>query len=228
MAETLLLRLAAPMQSWGRRSRFGYRDTGIEPSKSAVVGLLAAALGRRRDDPIDDLDELRFGVRVDQPGVVERDFHTAADVAKYGGGTEALVSYRFFIADAVFLVGLTGDGELLHRLAGSLESPVFQLFLGRKAFVPTPPLVLGVVAGELETVLAEHPWLATARAVRRAGDDRDPLRVVVEDTFAAAHSTDQDAIRSFSTREFRDRPVRTFVATPPREPVPEWATGGRQ
>ena len=40
----LLLRLAGPMQAWGTQSRFTVRDTGLEPSKSGVIGLLCAAL----------------------------------------------------------------------------------------------------------------------------------------------------------------------------------------
>lgn len=47
---TLLLRLAAPLQSWGSDSKFETRKTDREPTKSGVVGLLAAALGLRRDD----------------------------------------------------------------------------------------------------------------------------------------------------------------------------------
>ena len=47
---TLLLRLAGPMQSWGTQSRFTIRDTGYEPSKSGVIGLLCAALGKPRDE----------------------------------------------------------------------------------------------------------------------------------------------------------------------------------
>lgn len=42
---TLLMRLAGPLQSWGTTSRFDQRDTGKEPSKSGVIGLMAAALG---------------------------------------------------------------------------------------------------------------------------------------------------------------------------------------
>ena len=45
----LLMRLAGPMQSWGTRSRFSNRDTGLEPSRSGVIGLLCAALGRPRE-----------------------------------------------------------------------------------------------------------------------------------------------------------------------------------
>src|SRR5260370_17357943 len=77
---TLLLRLAAPMQSWGTQSRFVVRDTGLEPSKSGVIGLLCAALGRPREAPMEDLARLRMGVRVDRGGVMQTDYHTA------GGG----------------------------------------------------------------------------------------------------------------------------------------------
>lgn len=47
---TLLLRLAAPLQAWGADSKFETRKTGREPTKSGVIGLLAAALGLRRDE----------------------------------------------------------------------------------------------------------------------------------------------------------------------------------
>ncbi|MCC6313005.1 MAG: type I-E CRISPR-associated protein Cas5/CasD, partial [Thermomicrobiales bacterium] len=82
---TLLLRLAGPMQAWGTQSRFTERDTGLEPSKSGVIGLLCAALGRERTDPVDDLAALTMAVRVDIEGVVRRDFQTVLDVAEFGG-----------------------------------------------------------------------------------------------------------------------------------------------
>ena len=47
---TLLLRLAAPLQSWGASSKFGRRATEREPTKSGVIGLVAAALGIRRTE----------------------------------------------------------------------------------------------------------------------------------------------------------------------------------
>ena len=73
----LLLRLAGPLQSWGVKSRFTVRATELAPTKSGIIGMLAAAVGRRRTDPIEDLLSLRFGVRKDQPGRVIRDFNTA-------------------------------------------------------------------------------------------------------------------------------------------------------
>lgn len=73
---TLLLRFAAPLQSWGIDSKFDTRKTGREPSKSGVVGLLAAALGYRRDeaDKLNTLNALRFGVRTDREGKLLCDF----------------------------------------------------------------------------------------------------------------------------------------------------------
>ncbi len=69
---TLLLRLAGPLQAWGTESRFNTRQTGPLPSKSGVIGLLAAALGLSRDADLSALRELRFGVRTDQSGELLR------------------------------------------------------------------------------------------------------------------------------------------------------------
>ena len=76
---TLLLRLAAPLQSWGTDSKFEVRKTGREPTKSGVVGLLAAAMGIGREEPerLEPLNRLRFGVRVDQEGSLLVDYHIA-------------------------------------------------------------------------------------------------------------------------------------------------------
>src|SRR5690554_5614048 len=98
---TLLLRLAAPMQGWGVDT-FERRGTERIPTKSGVVGLLASALGRRRNESIDDLTKLRFGVRVDREGTLLRDFHTARSQKS------AYVTIRYYLSDAVFLVGLEG------------------------------------------------------------------------------------------------------------------------
>ena len=74
---TLLMRLAAPLQSWGVDAKFDRRGTERTPTKSGVIGLVAASLGRRRNENVMDLQTLRFGVRVDREGVLLRDYHTA-------------------------------------------------------------------------------------------------------------------------------------------------------
>src|SRR5690554_4641662 len=75
----LLLRLEGPLQSWGTRARWDVRDTAREPTRSGIIGLLAAALGYGRGDPriVDDLEGgLEIGVRVEREGEVLDDYHT--------------------------------------------------------------------------------------------------------------------------------------------------------
>ena len=164
----LLLRLAGPMQAWGDSSRFSRRDTRMVPSKSGVLGLLAAADGRRRTDPIEDLAGLRFGVRVDQPGALQRDFQTAIN---WETGQSMPLSYRYYVADAVFLAGVEGEATLLEALEERLNSPRFPLFLGRRSCPVTEPVCLGVFEGELETELRAQPWLASRWYRRRQGPE---------------------------------------------------------
>lgn len=153
---TLLLRLAAPLQSWGADSKFEIRKTEREPTKSGVIGLLAAALGLRRDDAagLQPLCGLRFGVRVDREGALLEDFHTAGNptprqvqaARRKGKAPDApYVTRRHYLADAVFLVGLESEDEaLLQKLAWALGHPAYPLFLGRRSCPPTLPLCLGL------------------------------------------------------------------------------------
>jgi CRISPR system Cascade subunit CasD len=154
---TLLLRLAAPLQSWGVASKFDTRDTAREPTKSGVIGLLAAALGRRRTEGLDDLKALRFGVRIDQPGTLLRDFHTA----RLNEKDPPFVTTRYYLADAVFLVGLEGEDYFLQELAAALKNPVFPLYFGRRSCPPVGQLVLGLRKQELRQALEEEPWQAS-------------------------------------------------------------------
>ncbi|MCK8678375.1 type I-E CRISPR-associated protein Cas5/CasD [Streptomyces lichenis] len=234
MSHVLLIRLAAPLQSWGVASRFWRRDTHSRPTKSGVIGLCAAALGLPREAPSDDpgdppgpdplaeLAPLRFGVRADHPGKPVRDYHTvgagryplrprdlatdhrraaaalavgeeADDLAQGGepsphlvrpfgrkelagwygapkriaadplSGTlvsaevrrKALITERWYLADATFLVGLEGedkDRALLERIGHALEHPRRLLWLGRKSCPPSGQLALGVWPGRLREV----------------------------------------------------------------------------
>ncbi len=170
----LLLKLAGPLQSWGSGSRFTERGTQHEPTKSGIVGLLAAALGRRRTEPVDDLAVLRFGVRIDQPGSFEDDFQTEhkrkwdPDSAKWvfdaSKGGSLPLTHRHYLADAVFVAALEGDDELLRACAGALDSPAFPLFLGRRSCPPASRVLLGVSEDKtLLEALKHHPWEASAR-----------------------------------------------------------------
>lgn len=165
----LLLRLDGPLQAWGDASRFVKRHTRAEPTKSGVIGLLAAAQGRRRTDPIEDLAALRFGVRVDQRGRLVRDFQTA--IRRGPGKPEPMpLSYRYYLADAAFVAGVEGDRKLLEGLAAAIESPVFPLYLGRRACPPSEHGVsLGLHQAGLEEGLRSADWLARPWYRRQQG-----------------------------------------------------------
>lgn len=160
----LLLRLAGPMQSWGDSSQFIHRDTRRYPTKSGVLGLLAAAQGRRRVDPVEDLANLRFGVRVDQPGTIMSDFHTAHTK---GFDKPPVVSYRQYLTDAVFVAGVEGEAGLITALGEAVQRPSFPLFLGRRSCPVEGQLYLGQVDGPLDAALASVPWQASEWHRRR-------------------------------------------------------------
>ncbi|WP_019536645.1 type I-E CRISPR-associated protein Cas5/CasD [Paenibacillus ginsengihumi] len=151
---TLLLRLAAPLQSWGSDAKFERRGTERVPTKSGVIGMIAAALGRRRHESVEDLLRLRFGVRVDREGALLRDFHTARrDKLAY-------VTHRYYLADAVFLVGLEGSEEQLTAIDRALRQPAYPLFLGRRSCPPEGRVSLGIRSGRpLLSALQEEPPL---------------------------------------------------------------------
>lgn len=169
---TLLLRLEGPMQSWGTTSRFDQRDTGKEPSKSGVIGLLAAALGYDRENwkNVEPLTRLRMGVRHDRPGVLKRDYQTAGcatpkEIIRANGtlSDDGVVSERFYLSDACFLVGLESfDSALLEIAHDALRNPEWPLALGRKSYVPAEPVWIpeGLRKDEnLKEALIKYPWI---------------------------------------------------------------------
>lgn len=218
---TLLLRLAGPMQSWGTTSRFDQRDTGKEPSKSGVIGLLAAALGIDRENWIDlqPLTQLTMGVRHDRPGVLKRDYQTAQNIISADRSKihETAVTIRDYLADAVFLVGLEGtDLALLERAQAALQNPVWPLALGRKSYVPSESIWIegGVVETPLREALAAWPWITTLRRFESV-----PERVLVSlesQDGSGALRMDQP-LSSFAERRFGARYVHAGWVNMQRE-----------
>lgn len=164
----LLMRLKAPMMSWGHDSHFTIRRTGTEPTKSAIIGLLCAALGRPRQEPVADLAALRMGVRVDDEGVVLQDYHTIQDAVRSSGAAnyDGVISHRYYVADASYLVGLEGERSLLMALDEALQAPVWPIYFGRKSFVPSRPVRVGLREGELVQVLEAEPINGEEERVR--------------------------------------------------------------
>ncbi|CAL9374744.1 hypothetical protein SUDANB171_00933 [Streptomyces sp. enrichment culture] len=179
----LLLRLAGPLQAWGDRSTFNRRETRPTPTKSGVIGLLAAAAGRARQDPVDDLSHLGLGIRVDQPGSLLRDYHTVSDyrgtpLPQAGVSAKGIqkptspakhthVTTRYYLQDAVFLAAVAGSRELLDGLQHAVRNPAFPLALGRRSCPPTQPLCLGIRDTDTETALRETPWQVSRQARER-------------------------------------------------------------
>lgn len=240
---SLLLRLSGPMQSWGTSSRFTERDSGLEPSKSGVIGLLCAALGRKRSEDVSDLAALRMGVRVDRAGVLRNDYQTAggsrapshispADaqntapprqntgvILADGSPGRAIVSNRAYLADAVFLVGLEArDVEQLREIESAVLAPHWPLFLGRRGYVPSEPIALpggGVRVGvPLVAALSSEPKVSQTQT-----RDAMLLRLVIEVEDGGARRMDQPIGAAFRDRTFGPRYVQSlFISvSPPNE-----------
>lgn len=161
----LALQLAGPLQSWGATSRFARRTTENAPTKSGVIGLLAAALGIERGDDtaLAELAALRFGVRIDQPGARLRDYQSAQH---FDTDESMPLSERFYLADAVFVAALEGPAPLIERLYTAVRAPGYLPYLGRRSCPPSRPLDLHDDRsvhhdGDLESVLARLPWRAS-------------------------------------------------------------------
>lgn len=167
---TLLLRLAGPMQAWGTESQFEIRKTNREPTKSGIIGLLAAAMGLRRDEPLDQLAQLHFGVRVDREGVLLRDFHMVH------GEKSSYLTTRYYLSDAVFLVGVSSEDEsFMQQLQDGVTHPVFPLFLGRRSCPPEGRVCLGLRDLPLEEALRAEPLLDQA-----GRDQPDRVRIILD------------------------------------------------
>ena len=142
---TLLLRLAAPLQAWGADSKFETRKTGREPTKSGVIGLLAAALGLRRDEreALLRLTGLRFGVRVEREGQLLVDYHTA----KTQDEKTSYVTYRHYLQDAVFLAGIESDRHCTFAAAAAgAAAPGLSAISGPPVLSAHPAALSGTAA----------------------------------------------------------------------------------
>ena len=215
---TLLLRLVGPMQSWGTTSRFDQRDTGKEPSKSGVMGLLAAAMGIERENwpELEPLTRFSMGVRHDRPGVPKRDYQTAgcaeSDTVIKADGTQSkdgVVSQRFYLADAAFLVGLVcEERSLLERIHAALRDPIWPLALGRKSHVPSESIWMadGLQDVPLRDVLARWPWIAT---LRKWEELPEKLLVSFESEDGSGVLKMDQLLSSFAERRFGARFVRS-------------------
>ncbi|MFS8361642.1 type I-E CRISPR-associated protein Cas5/CasD, partial [Streptomyces sp. CWNU-52H] len=172
----ILLRLAAPLMSFGEHAAFAYRDTLAFPTRSALIGLFAAAEGRSREEALTPdpataaipYTDLELTVRVDRPGTRHTDYHTAGGGRPHkqglrtsSGGYRAqksstYISRRVYLADAVFTLAVRAPDPLLERLVTALEQPAFAPYLGRRSCIPDEPLLLGGIRPDPVDQLLRH------------------------------------------------------------------------
>jgi CRISPR system Cascade subunit CasD len=172
MQNHLVFRLYGPMASWGQAAVGGDRPTDRHPSRSAVLGLLSAALGIKRDED-DKLralgDSVHIAVKHCAPTSLLRDYHTA-QVPSHNKkvvhrsrkselnetGLNTILSSRDYRCDGLWTIALTATAAApysLEQIKSALEKPVFTLYLGRKSCPLAAPLKPQLVTGRLQEAL---------------------------------------------------------------------------
>ncbi|MCU0875253.1 MAG: type I-E CRISPR-associated protein Cas5/CasD, partial [Pirellulaceae bacterium] len=154
----LALLLDGPMQSWGQSSRFDRRTTALHPTRSGVLGLIAAAMGIDKHGPdeanqIKRFEPLRVTTvalgRLDRRGdglPMRRleDYHTVTGIRRASGKVDkdaTVQSYRHYLLDARFGVLPEGPSALLEEIAAALRDPKWGVWFGRKSCLPASPVL---------------------------------------------------------------------------------------
>ena len=173
MAEFVIFTLAAPMGAFGDLAGHERRSSGAWPARSAVLGLVGAALGVQRDDVAgqEQLSRWRVAVSVLSRGVAFRDFHTVQTVPTarirrpatrrdalegLSRSDNPLITWRDYRSDCAFGVALWGSEGSSYEVREALARPRFTPYLGRKSC----PLSASMAP---EVVEAEGPVQALAR-----------------------------------------------------------------
>ncbi|KWX02917.1 CRISPR-associated protein Cas5 family [Carbonactinospora thermoautotrophica] len=226
----LILRLAGPLQSWGEHSTFQERDTQPYPTRSGILGLLAAAQGRSRASELTDFLQLRLTVRVDRPGVFLTDFHTVGGglprhqtipTAEGGRRPEkatTLVSRRHYLADAAFTVAVEGPDELTGKLAAALRHPVWPLYLGRRSCPPAEPILLAAGVADPVAALKQAVPLSRARPREQSTVAVDFVyETDIRDPHARTHLLDVPVSFDPLRRTYRPRAIKVRTEQLPAE-----------
>ena len=168
------MRLEGPLQSWGFEDRFNRRKTGSLPTKSALLGLCCAALGAGRGSEkekawlprLNKLACLVIDSRESDARPMRRmeDFHTVQNTRTADGKIkETHITRRTYLNDAAFAAIFSGDAATLNELNDALADPMWGVWLGRKACIPSAPVLAGVFESEdaaLGQVLQGRPLTA--------------------------------------------------------------------
>lgn len=171
--KVLLLRLDAPLMSFGAPMVDQNGVVQLFPALSMLTGLLGNALGwdHRDSAKLDALqDRLRYATRADRRGEALVDYQTVdlgqpwmdpekagwttrGKIATRGGASSkgTHIRFRYYRADSVHTVAITltnHEPPVIDDLAAALNEPARPLFLGRKTCLPAVPILMGVVQAE--------------------------------------------------------------------------------
>lgn len=205
----LVLHLQAPLQSWGMESQFNRRTTASMPGKSAVAGMICAAMGLDRGSEgeaamLAELAKISM-LAVAVPRSAGRkgthmlplgrtvDFHTVQGTRKATGGLkDCHITRRHYLHDGNFYVFLTGAQPLLHKAGAALQNPMWGLWLGRKCCIPSAPVFAGLFADEAaaltQTLNATLEAFTHEREVARFEDGTDSLQDQAESFLSSQRS----------------------------------------
>jgi CRISPR system Cascade subunit CasD len=226
MRDYLLFRLYGPLAAWGDIAVGEYRPSFAHPGKSAIIGLLAAALGIRRDEEERQklfAESCSFAVRVDSMGVLLRDYHTTQvpsakkGVVHYTRRSElaaddlnTILSSRDYRCDAAYTVAIAvADGSpfTVQQLAAALLKPIFTLYLGRKSCPLSLPLQPQVISEATLRVALES--ISTAEELTGIIQKSDAMVFWEDDTESGLERqqviTRRDEPRSRKRWQFSER-----------------------
>jgi len=191
MNKYLILRLKGVLQSWGGHTFEDYRPSNLFPTRSGLVGLLAACLGIDRKDVVNQRalsESFRYAARIDETAnrvYKITDFHTVLKARRVSGkaGNNPVVSRREYLCDTSFTVALKLTDTTVfsvQRIIDHLQKPVFTPFLGRRSCpLSVPPFYSNVQAESLIKALeAVEPFRGTIYSEEDENDNRFIVRDV--------------------------------------------------
>lgn len=202
--KTILLKLAGPMQSWGTSSRFETRTSDYYPSKSGVIGIIAASLGYKRDEDekIEKLNDLDFAVRIDQEGLLRKDYHIARKYKNNGDLDRTYVTNRYYMEDGVFVVAISHeDDKWIDQIIDGLKYPYFQAFMGRRSCPLPADFILGTSRQGPIEALKNLDWQAADWYKKKNKNYRADIYADKDLLPDKPHSLRNDRVISFCQKE---------------------------
>ncbi|WMY75234.1 type I-E CRISPR-associated protein Cas5/CasD [Buttiauxella selenatireducens] len=223
MSRYLIFQLYAPLVSWGEAAVGEVRHTSTVPSRSALLGLLAAALGIKREDEqqIQSFNQhYQFAIRpLSSREQWLRDYHTV-QVPKenrkrryYTRRDELILSSeepgtmltsREYRCDACYHIAVreTPDAPFaLEALAAALRMPVFPLYLGRKSCPPALPLNPQIIEGTLAEVFHK------AYGDSSYGFHCEELAAISSAQLFCVWEGEHEGVSEFATQQRSDQPL---------------------